>query len=413
MTSKAFANTIKLSDIVSVTDFGAVGDGVTDDRAAIAAAVTAASGLTVVFPPGVYRVASPYAAPDGTRFYLHSGASFSVNTPTGAVIEYERYNTAAVAGSVMKIDRLVERSSYPLKDEGGIWSAGTYTYFGVSSEITAATVNNQGNGTLTGGPVTNLFSFVSNNGAGGDVVAFLGDGVARTNNGTVFAANLIARNGAGVTGAKLVGLEVDLQPAVGTTISSQSAGYLANVFSIATSAPVFLAGGVGGGTWGNGFLTAEITGAHYAVSTANVTTSVSFIDTTQGLFSSSAIKLGRGASQAVNFGGFAFGTSPYLYSDTSNNLLLNMGNGGFVVFQAPGGAQRFTFDQFGVLNMPNNGAIRINTTQVVGSRRTGWTAATGSATRTTFDTTTVTTAQLAERVKALIDDLITHGLIGT
>lgn len=39
--------------------------------------------------------------------------------------------------------------------------------------------------------------------------------------------------------------------------------------------------------------------------------------------------------------------------------------------------------------------------------RTGWDAPTGTATRTTFDTTTVTTAQLAERVKALIDDLTT------
>jgi hypothetical protein len=39
-------------------------------------------------------------------------------------------------------------------------------------------------------------------------------------------------------------------------------------------------------------------------------------------------------------------------------------------------------------------------------------AATGSATRTTFDTTTVTTAQLAERVKALIDDFRSYGLHG-
>lgn len=34
-----------------------------------------------------------------------------------------------------------------------------------------------------------------------------------------------------------------------------------------------------------------------------------------------------------------------------------------------------------------------------------WAAASGTATRTTFATSTVTTAQLAERVKALIDDL--------
>ena len=50
--------------------------------------------------------------------------------------------------------------------------------------------------------------------------------------------------------------------------------------------------------------------------------------------------------------------------------------------------------------------------QVVGSRRTGWSAATGRGTRTSFDTSRVTLLQLAERVKALIDDLSSHGLIG-
>lgn len=46
------------------------------------------------------------------------------------------------------------------------------------------------------------------------------------------------------------------------------------------------------------------------------------------------------------------------------------------------------------------------------SRRTGWTSPTGTATRTTFATSTVTVSQLAERVKGLIDDLTAHGLIG-
>ena len=54
----------------------------------------------------------------------------------------------------------------------------------------------------------------------------------------------------------------------------------------------------------------------------------------------------------------------------------------------------------------------VGTNQVVSSRKTGWSAPTGTATRTTFATSTVTLPQLAERVKALIDDLTTHGLIG-
>lgn len=48
----------KLQEFVSVKDFGAVGDGVANDRAAIQAAINALSvtGGTVLFPPGTYLV---------------------------------------------------------------------------------------------------------------------------------------------------------------------------------------------------------------------------------------------------------------------------------------------------------------------------------------------------------------------
>jgi hypothetical protein len=63
-----------------------------------------------------------------------------------------------------------------------------------------------------------------------------------------------------------------------------------------------------------------------------------------------------------------------------------------------------------------NGEVYIQTTRVLSTRKTGWSTATGTATRTSFDTTTVTTEELAQRVKALIDDLYStagHGLIGS
>lgn len=56
--------------------------------------------------------------------------------------------------------------------------------------------------------------------------------------------------------------------------------------------------------------------------------------------------------------------------------------------------------------------FKVATLDVVGARKTGWGAPTGTATRTTFDTGTVTLVQLAERVKALLDDLTSHGLVG-
>jgi hypothetical protein len=63
-------------------------------------------------------------------------------------------------------------------------------------------------------------------------------------------------------------------------------------------------------------------------------------------------------------------------------------------------------------SLNDDGSLVNGATQVLGSRRTGWGAPTGTATRTSFATNTVTLEQLAQRVKALVDDLTLHGLIG-
>ena len=51
----------KLAEWVSVKDFGAAGDGVTDDTAAIEAAIAAATTAktTLVFPSGTYKLVTP------------------------------------------------------------------------------------------------------------------------------------------------------------------------------------------------------------------------------------------------------------------------------------------------------------------------------------------------------------------
>lgn len=62
--------------------------------------------------------------------------------------------------------------------------------------------------------------------------------------------------------------------------------------------------------------------------------------------------------------------------------------------------------------IPSSSGFSVGGNRVVSSRKLGWVAPTGTASRTAFSTATVTLPQLAERVKALIDDLTTHGLIG-
>lgn len=66
----------------------------------------------------------------------------------------------------------------------------------------------------------------------------------------------------------------------------------------------------------------------------------------------------------------------------------------------------------GNVNVALGKSYSVNGTKVVEARKTGWQAPTGTTTKTTFDTSTVTTEQLAERFKALYEDLAAHGLIG-
>lgn len=95
-----------------------------------------------------------------------------------------------------------------------------------------------------------------------------------------------------------------------------------------------------------------------------------------------------------------------------NNSMMLLPKDNRITFgTGPSDATYLTWTSSDALNVVG-GTIAINGTQVVGSRATGWTAASGTASRATFDPSSVTTEQLGQRVKALIDDLISHGLIG-
>ncbi len=88
----------KLRESVSVKDFGAVGDGVTDDTAAIQAAVIANPGKTIFFPQGNYLVSSTIdltglrvrLAGDGTAYGVNKGSKIIFTSTSSDLFNCEQ-----------------------------------------------------------------------------------------------------------------------------------------------------------------------------------------------------------------------------------------------------------------------------------------------------------------------------------
>lgn len=327
----------RFADVVNVKDFGAVGDGVTNDTAAIQASFVAANGQTVYFPSGVYNLASAYAAPTGSKAFIDNG-SFATNTPTNVDFYFTSADPVAIAGSEMKIERLFEDSQYKLKNEAGIWAGKVDTYFGVSKTFSSSDGS-------ANAPSNAFFAYANNDGSFGDIVAVMGVAVARTNNATVFGGNLIARDNA-VINPKLVGLEIDLEPAPGTTCSTGSIGLALNVFSGAQPAPAIQLGGLGGGKWANGVIIAAVTGAGIATQSGN--TIGSLVNSSAGAYTNAAIVLGGGA----NTDGLLFKSGLRIYEDVSGNLRATIPSGKVVAF-------RNSTDTTSVLSVTATGNVAI------------------------------------------------------
>lgn len=75
-TARTLAN--RFSDVINVKDFGAKGDGVTDDTAAIQAAFNSAVGKKVIFPAGVY-VSGNVSIPVGVKTVDGMGSTLKRN----------------------------------------------------------------------------------------------------------------------------------------------------------------------------------------------------------------------------------------------------------------------------------------------------------------------------------------------
>jgi hypothetical protein len=259
-------------------------------------------------------------------------------------------------------------------------------------------------------------SVMNNSATAGENVAIYGQASKTAGAGPTWAGVFEVKDTSGVANpaSGCVALEIDVD-GTGTDASLNRIGVdlVARTLTGAQCeafAGVRISGG-GTGKWINGFLVngtvtngvrINTTAASAGVAVGGTTTVALSVDgtTTVGLdfstatISGSAIRVAR--QQKIAW-------------EPTSTLTQQMAGGANILQFIHTASERIGIDY-------DNSALRSNGTKVIGPRKTGWAVATGTATRTAFDTTTVTTAQLAERVKALIDDLhgtAGHGLIGT
>jgi hypothetical protein len=115
----------KLRETVSIKDFGAVGDGVTNDTAAIQAALNQANKKTVVFPAGRYLINSLEVNQQFTTI-LSQGAELVLN-PSGS---YTHAMKIALAGSFCTIVGLLTIDGGLNSNYGStLWIKGGYGRF--------------------------------------------------------------------------------------------------------------------------------------------------------------------------------------------------------------------------------------------------------------------------------------------
>lgn len=118
--TQAARNATKLAGIVSVTDYGATGDGVTDDTLSIQAAVDSGAG-TVYFPAGTYLTSATITAPSNVfQKFKGDGPDSTIikgSHTSGAVL---RFRTFFQGAERMTIDATSERTAAALGTNYGI-----------------------------------------------------------------------------------------------------------------------------------------------------------------------------------------------------------------------------------------------------------------------------------------------------
>ena len=309
-------------------------------------------------------------------------------------------NQTAAAGASLRVDALVESNSAdPLAASGGIWPGGpVYVHAGFSKAFDNSQVLTSANAS----PFATLFAKAVNNGSNADTVAILCDSHVLQSNRTGFGLNVIARNQTGTTGTKLIGCEIDVQPAAGFP-PTECGGLYINAFSEPLPGPAIYIEGIFGGKWGTGLSVGNLSdlGAGIGPAAGNPRMGT-LLDSGTAQYQLAAVKLSN--THRVRFNGTA-STHAEIYADSSNFWRFKLGAGAAVFRDSSDLVSLVSISgsSQAVLNVEtSDGELRVANTRVVTKRQAAVTAPTGGAT---------VDSEARTAINAIISRLQAHGLI--
>ncbi|MCU0983878.1 MAG: phage tail fiber protein [Acetobacteraceae bacterium] len=112
----------KLAEALTVSDFGAAGDGTTDDRAAIQAAFTAAgqAGRLVVIGEGDHAVSGPVSLPAGAAGLVMRGRIVYAGSAAATVLTLGSGTSGPVQGKLWRGIRVIRANQSAWSSEGDV-----------------------------------------------------------------------------------------------------------------------------------------------------------------------------------------------------------------------------------------------------------------------------------------------------
>jgi hypothetical protein len=436
------ASLLGASGVFDVRAFGAKGDGSTDDTVAIQAAINAATvgGGVVFLPAGSYRVTSTLSVTKETVSLVGAGSHASV------LLSETTGDTLLVYASPMSIEQAGRFVGFMIQGNTNTSAVGMHL-----REITGAHLDDVVIADFSGASAVGLWLEntthwtertlltrvhldynkvglkFSVSGTGADSFAFTRILDLRLNVGAA-QIGLLAATNAHVY-CPTITLTANVHDA-GTVISVTGTAMVRQGVYQLTGEQTNGTGGVGisvgSGAMFSGMGSVQLVGLPNA--NANAASAFATLRVTQEAHTGvNDNSLDVGSIASFIGGGVAARPVPLLVDQTelvaaAVGIALGTGiaspfvtmhdaaNNAFVVYRVA------TYQPLGngveVFRVGIDGKIYLNGVATVAPQQAGWTAPTGTATRTTFDTEGVSLIELARRLHALIDDLMAHGLIG-